>query len=125
MNDMLDMHANMKEMEGMKMSNQIIDMNTVMYPEIGGGEPPVTLNYGMLKAVKPTTLLQGPTKLLNFELTGNMNRYVWSINNKTVSESDKILINHGENVRIILYNNSDAARNAFARALLSSIEQTE
>src|SRR3546814_2221200 len=35
-----------------------------------------------------------------------MNRYVWTLDNKSVSESDKILIKHGENVRIILFNNS-------------------
>ena len=35
-----------------------------------------------------------------------MNRYVWSLDNKVVSESDKILIKKGENVRIILFNNS-------------------
>ncbi|MBS7566869.1 multicopper oxidase domain-containing protein [Mucilaginibacter sp. Bleaf8] len=104
MNDMMDMQGNMKEMEGMEMHDQIMDMNTVMYPEINYSI--TTLKYTMLKAVKPTTLPAGPTKLLNFELTGNMNRYVWSINNKTVSESDKILIKKGENVRIILYNNT-------------------
>ena len=36
MNDMMDMKGNMIEMEGMKMQNQIMDMNTVMYPEITG-----------------------------------------------------------------------------------------
>ncbi|WP_199269731.1 multicopper oxidase domain-containing protein [Mucilaginibacter lacusdianchii] len=106
MNDMMDMQGNMKEMKGMVMTNQVMDMNTVMYQELSEGESPVTLNYGMLKAIHPTTLPTGPTKVLNFELTGNMNRYVWSINNKTVSETDKILIKQGENVRIILYNNT-------------------
>ncbi|WP_158085403.1 multicopper oxidase domain-containing protein, partial [Niastella vici] len=38
--------------------------------------------------------------------TGNMNRYVWSLDNKVVSESDRILIKKGENVRLILFNNS-------------------
>lgn len=66
----------------------------------------VTLNYNMLKATKNTTLPEGPWKTLKFELTGNMNRYVWTLNNKTVSESDRILIKKGENLRIILYNNS-------------------
>ncbi len=66
----------------------------------------VTLNYGMLKAPEKTALPPGPVKELKFELTGNMNRYVWSINNKVLSEADKILIKKGENVRIILYNNS-------------------
>ncbi|MEP7169883.1 MAG: multicopper oxidase domain-containing protein, partial [Bacteroidota bacterium] len=73
----------------------------------------VTLDYGMLKATEKTTL---PTplslgegqgvRLLHFELTGNMNRYVWTLDNKTVSETDKILIKKGENIRIILYNNT-------------------
>ncbi|KAA9325156.1 multicopper oxidase domain-containing protein [Adhaeribacter soli] len=66
----------------------------------------VTLNYAMLRATEKTTLKTGPEKVLRFELTGNMNRYVWTIDNKTVSESDKILIKKGENVKIIMYNNS-------------------
>lgn len=74
--------------------------------ESSAADAPVTLNYDMLKAPEKITLPEGPWKTLNFELTGNMNRYVWSFNNKTVSESDKILIKKGENVRIILYNNS-------------------
>ncbi|MDR6945390.1 multicopper oxidase domain-containing protein [Mucilaginibacter pocheonensis] len=133
MNGMMSMNGDMKEMDGMVMTNQVMDMNTVMYPEItgdadttahhkdstakmadmpgmdmGGSKSAdlVTLNYNMLKSVKATTLPKGPTKLLRFNLTGNMNRYVWTINNKTVSESDKILIRGGENVRIILYNNT-------------------
>lgn len=134
MNDMMDMQGNMIEMEGMKMQNQVMDMNTVMYPEITGPENPadtaktnqmqinggmhdmagmdnsgsdiVTLNYNMLRDPNKTTLPKGPWKELKFELTGNMNRYVWSLDNKTVSESDKILIKKGENVRIIMFNNS-------------------
>jgi FtsP/CotA-like multicopper oxidase with cupredoxin domain len=130
MNDMMDMKGNMIEMEGMKMQNQIMDMNTVMYPEITGPENPddtmqvdhsghdmgnmnmggsgdiITLNYEMLRAPEKTTLPPGPVKELKFELTGNMNRYVWSLDNKVVSESDKILIKKGEIVRIILFNNS-------------------
>jgi len=107
MNGMMKLNGEMEPM-GMKMSNQKMDMNNVMYPEISGGETPapVTLNYGMLKATEKTTLRKGPEKLLRFELTGNMNRYVWTIDNKTISESDRILIKKGENVKIILYNNS-------------------
>jgi hypothetical protein len=66
----------------------------------------VSLNYTMLRAVEKTTLPVGPVKELKFNLTGNMNRYVWTLDNKTVSESDRILVKKGENVRIILYNNS-------------------
>jgi hypothetical protein len=66
----------------------------------------VTLNYDMLRSPVKTTLADVPYKELHFTLTGNMNRYVWSINNKTVSEWDKIMIEKGKNVRIILFNNS-------------------
>lgn len=66
----------------------------------------VTLNYAMLRAPEPTVLPPGPIKELRFELTGNMDRYLWSINNRTISETDKIMIRKGENVRLILHNNS-------------------
>ena len=66
----------------------------------------VTLNYAMLKAPEKTNLPDAPTKVLKFELTGNMNRYVWSLDNKVVSEADKILVTKGENLRLIIYNGS-------------------
>ncbi|MET6991677.1 multicopper oxidase domain-containing protein [Sediminicola arcticus] len=130
MNDMMNMDGTMDDM-GMDMSLQKMDMNTVMYPEISGDpdmkmdgmkmdekmdhskhstntvQDLVTLNYGMLKSPFPTTLPKdAPVRELRFELTGNMNRYVWSMDNKVLSESDKILIKKGENVRITLYNGS-------------------
>ncbi|PWU05055.1 MAG: copper oxidase [Bacteroidetes bacterium] len=125
MNGMMDMNGNMKEM-GMEMSNQAMDMNSVMYPELQSGSQHsmdmdhasdsnhhmeeskefVTLNYSMLRSPVSTLLPEAPFKTLKFDLTGNMNRYVWTINNKTVSESDKILIKKGENLRIILFNNT-------------------
>ena len=65
-----------------------------------------TLNYAMLRSPVSTALPPGPVKELKFTLTGNMDRYLWAIDNKTVSETDRILIHKGENVRLILYNNS-------------------
>ncbi|KIA87367.1 multicopper oxidase domain-containing protein [Flavobacterium sp. AED] len=66
-----------------------------------------TLNYVMLKSPTKTTLPKdAPVKELKFELTGNMNRYVWSLDNKVVSETDKILIKKGEIIRMVLHNNS-------------------
>ncbi|GAB3006353.1 hypothetical protein GCM10027051_02000 [Niabella terrae] len=65
-----------------------------------------TLNYNQLQATERTTLPEAHWRELKFTLEGNMNRYVWSLNNRTVSESDKIHIRQGENLRIILHNNS-------------------
>lgn len=87
-------HTDMHDMPGMNMNHSV------------GTGSMVTLNYGMLRSQEKTTLPEGPFRELRFDLTGNMNRYVWTINNKTVSESDYIKIKQGENVRIILYNNT-------------------
>ncbi|OJY95801.1 MAG: copper oxidase [Sphingobacteriales bacterium 40-81] len=103
MNDMMTLGGNMNDMD-MNMSLQQMDMNLVMYRE--NYDTLTTLNYGMLKSAVKTTLPDKPFRELRFELTGNMNRYVWTMNNKTVSESDKVLIKAGENIRIILTNNS-------------------
>lgn len=103
MNDMMTLGGNMKDM-GMNMSLQQMDMNAVMY-----GEPfdtMTTLDYNMLQSPVKTTLPDVPFRNLHFELTGNMNRYVWTINDRTISESDKIKIKAGENIRIIITNNS-------------------
>jgi FtsP/CotA-like multicopper oxidase with cupredoxin domain len=66
----------------------------------------VTLNYDMLRSPVKTSLPEGRTRTLHFNLTGNMNRYVWTLDNKTVTEADRIMIERGENLRLILTNNS-------------------
>ena len=104
MNGMVKMNGDMNDM-GMKMSLQQMDMNTVMYPELNDTAINITtLNYTMLRSPLKTTLPESSTREFHFNLTGNMNRYVWTIGNKTVSETDKILIRKGENIKIILYN---------------------
>ncbi|WP_257657924.1 multicopper oxidase domain-containing protein [Parapedobacter lycopersici] len=123
MNGMMKMNGDMNDM-GMDMSLQQMDMNTVMYPEVQaqpqaagehaghsghamGANGPVTLNHAMLKAPHPTTLdSEAPVRELKFTLTGNMNRYVWSMDNRVLSEEDKIPVKKGEILRITLYNNS-------------------
>ena len=98
-----------KEMQMNNRQQTMAGMDMAPSPsERSGGEASdiVTLNYGMLRAPEKTTLRPGPLRELYFELTGNMNRYVWSMNNKVVSEADKVLIKKGENVRIIIYNNT-------------------
>lgn len=134
MNGMMKMNGDLDDM-GMNMSLNQMDMNVVMYPEITGdpkGQKTndkhgadmheghangqqynanalsdiVTLNYAMLKSPTKTDLPKAPLREFRFELTGNMNRYVWSMDNKVVSETDKILIKKGENIRLILFNGS-------------------
>ncbi len=132
MNDMMKMNGDLDDM-GMEMSLNQMDMNAVMYPEITAeaehlehdmhhmkpdsgsghghhaGKPAgiVTLNYAMLKSPYNTALpADAPVRVLKFTLTGNMNRYVWSMDNRVLAETDKIPVGKGEILRIILYNNS-------------------
>lgn len=93
------------KMKAMDMSNDHVEHNNDQYNSNALSDI-VTLNYSMLKSPVSTKLPDGPVKTLFFTLTGNMNRYVWSLDNKVVSEADKIRIKKGENVRIIIYNNS-------------------
>lgn len=85
-------------MEGMQHDMQGMNM------PVGGDI--VTLNYDMLRSPVKTSLPDGPTRTLHFNLTGNMNRYLWTLDNKTITETDRILINKGETLRLILTNNS-------------------
>jgi len=132
MNDMMKMNGDLDDM-GMNMSLNQMDMNVVMYPEITGDAAGkeshkshgtdmennqdrynanalgdiVTLNYAMLSSPHNTELpATAPVKELHFTLTGNMNRYVWSMDNKILSETDKIPVKKGEILRIAIYNNS-------------------
>lgn len=62
-------------------------------------------NYDYLRSPEKTTISdEQPLKEMLFNLTGNMNRYVWSINGVPLSETDKIKIEQGQKVRITLNN---------------------
>jgi len=61
--------------------------------------------YKMLRAVKDTSFPQSaPRREFRLTLDGDMNRYVWTINNKPVSPDTDILIREGEVIRFIMIN---------------------
>ncbi|WP_027372433.1 multicopper oxidase domain-containing protein [Chryseobacterium sp. UNC8MFCol] len=64
------------------------------------------LSYNILKSPEKTILPTDSLREMKFTLEGNMNHYLWTLDNKTVTETDKILIKKGEILRIKLYNNS-------------------
>lgn len=141
MNGMMEMSGNMKPMN-MTMSNQMMDMNEVMYPELPESQRKMTmkhmnemmgiktkekenedhsdhaamnmqeeksikrLSYNILKSPEKTILPTENVRELKFTLEGNMNHYLWTLDNKTVTETDKILVKKGEILRITMYNNS-------------------
>jgi len=61
--------------------------------------------YNKLKSLTKTVLpKQNSIREIELNLTGDMERYVWSINNEILSESNVIKIKRGENIRFILVN---------------------
>jgi L-ascorbate oxidase len=62
------------------------------------------LSYADLKAQKPLYKLRKPTREITIRLTGNMERYFWSINDKKFSQAKPIRLKYGERVRFKFVN---------------------
>ncbi len=61
--------------------------------------------YDKLRSLEPTSFSEdNPVREIRLTLDGDMERYVWFINNEPLSESDYIKINEGEVVRFIMIN---------------------
>ncbi|MHB1277809.1 MAG: multicopper oxidase domain-containing protein [Bacteroidia bacterium] len=98
----LDYFKMMREMGNINMSDMNMDGMKEMDMGMHGD-----FNYNMLRALHPTTLDSTlKPREIKLTLTGNMLRYVWSFDFKTLSVADKIIIHKGERVRFVLTNNT-------------------
>ncbi|MEO0369229.1 MAG: multicopper oxidase domain-containing protein, partial [Pseudomonadota bacterium] len=64
------------------------------------------LTYADLFNLNPTPDPREPEREIELHLTGNMSRYMWSINGVKYADADPILMRYGERVRITLVNNT-------------------
>ena len=82
--------------------------NPVAHAEhvVGPASPTVhaKLEYAHLRALSPNVDVREPTKTVVFRLTGDMERYFWTLNDKKLSDSDPIRLQVGERVRIQFVN---------------------
>jgi len=103
MGDMEGMdHSKMGHGDMAKMDHSTMDHSMMMKDT---GDIVMMNEYEGLRSASKTTLPAGnPTREVVLRVTGNMERYVWSFNNKTLAEEDKILIRKGENVRFKFVN---------------------
>jgi hypothetical protein len=61
--------------------------------------------YKQLRATNPTAFRNDkPVREIRLTLDGDMERYVWFLNNKPLSETDSIMVKEGEAVRFIMIN---------------------
>lgn len=87
-------HENSMEMNESTSGDQMAGMD--MFAEY---------NYDYLKAPTITTISEDqPVRNILLNLTGNMWRYIWSMNGVPLSEADMIKISQGEKVRITFNN---------------------
>jgi CopA family copper-resistance protein len=96
-----------KEMNG-KMDADIEDMDQSQMAgedQMAGMSMFSKYNYNYLKSPKKTDFVDDkPVKDVLLNLTGNMWRYIWSMNGVPLSEADKIKINDDEVTRITFNN---------------------
>ena len=76
----------------------------------GSGLAPVAANggkflsYADLKAQKPLYPLREPTREVEIRITGNMERYIWSLNDVKYGDAEPIRLQYGERVRFKFVN---------------------
>ena len=70
------------------------------------GAPPGArvLSYRDLRAAKPLYPVREPTRIIEIRLTGNMERYFWSINGNNFSRAQPIQLHLGERARFRFVN---------------------
>lgn len=92
-------HDTLQERQVMDADGRSMDMDT------GGKGMYDEYHYNFLKSTEKTTYPKdAPVREILLNLTGNMRRYIWSMNGIPLSEADKIKINEGEITRITFNN---------------------
>ena len=104
--DMNAMDHSMHNMEGeKKISDMDTDTKQMKMDDMKGMDIFAEYNYDYLRAPEKTTYSKDvPVKEVLLNLTGNMQRYIWSMNGVPLSETDNIKIKKNEVTRITLNN---------------------
>jgi CopA family copper-resistance protein len=97
----MDMANMMEDNPDMDMSGEGVDYSG--WAETGTPEGQKALSYEDLKSLKPHPKIT-PTREIDIELGGNMERYIWTLNGKKMMDAPPIEIGYGEQVRINLNN---------------------
>ena len=80
------------------------------------------LTYADIKNLYLTSDPRDPTREIELHLTGNMSRYMWSINGVKAADADPIKLKYGERVRITLVNDTMMAHPIHLHGMWSELE---
>jgi L-ascorbate oxidase len=80
------------------------------------------LSYKDLRAARPLYRNRAPSRTIELRLTGNMERYIWSINDVKYDDADPIVLNYGERVRIRFINETMMAHPMHLHGMWSIVD---
>ncbi|WP_237055656.1 copper resistance system multicopper oxidase [Microbulbifer sediminum] len=80
------------------------------------------LNYGDIRNLTPTLDRREPTRELQLHLTGNMHRYMWSMNGVKFSDAEPLVLKYGERIRITLVNDTMMTHPIHLHGMWSELE---
>ncbi|TDJ46824.1 MAG: copper resistance system multicopper oxidase [Gammaproteobacteria bacterium] len=80
------------------------------------------LTYADLRNLNPTADARPPDRAIELHLTGNMSRYMWSINGVKFTDAKPLELQYGERVRITLVNDTMMHHPMHLHGLWSELE---
>jgi CopA family copper-resistance protein len=80
------------------------------------------LTYGDIKNLYPTSDPREPSREIELHLTGNMSRYMWSMNGIKFSDADPLQLKYGERVRVTLVNDTMMSHPMHLHGMWSELE---
>lgn len=80
------------------------------------------LTYADLRGLEPTRDKREPSREIELHLTGNMHRYMWSMNGQSFMEAAPLELTFGERVRIILVNDTMMTHPIHLHGMWSELE---
>lgn len=80
------------------------------------------LRYADIRNLYPTIDKREPSREIQLHLTGNMNRYIWSINGIPFADAHPLELEYGERLRIVLVNDTMMAHPIHLHGMWSELE---
>lgn len=80
------------------------------------------LTYADIKGLHPTRDKRQPSREIQLHLTGNMHRYMWSINGIKFTDAEPLVLEYGERVRITLVNDTMMTHPMHLHGMWSELE---
>ncbi len=83
------------------------------------------LTYGDIRNLTPTLDRREPGREIQLHLTGNMDRYMWSMNGIKFADAEPLALKYGERVRIVLVNDTMMTHPIHLHGVWSELETNE